>query len=157
MGVAPTVIDVEENTETKDARSRSLTAPADPVLAGWRGGQGSYERIKPKRRDPPHLGGTRNPAKAVLGLGQDNGGMGEVLHQTPRRCGGGRDLRHDGMRRPGTCLGMESRAEEASRCAGQANSQLNAGFHTFPVTTGRRVAGRLGGEGRRPRGLRGWA
>ena len=79
MGVAPTVIDVEENTETKDARSRSPTAPADPVLAGWRGGQGSYERIKPKRRDPPHLGGTRNPAKAVLGLGQDNGGMGEVF------------------------------------------------------------------------------
>ena len=57
-GVAPTVIDVEENTETKDARSRSPrgaeTAPADPVLAGWRGGQGSYERIKPKPRDPPH-------------------------------------------------------------------------------------------------------
>ena len=40
-GVAPTVRDVEENTETKDARSRSPrmveTAPADPVLAGWRG------------------------------------------------------------------------------------------------------------------------
>ena len=48
-GVAPTVIDVEENTETKDARSRSPrgveAAPADPVLSG-----------------------TRNPEKAVLGL-----------------------------------------------------------------------------------------
>ena len=68
------------------------------------------------------MGAPENPAKAVLGLPAArnlgvkiiNGGVGEVLHQTPKRCGGGRDVRHDGMRRPGACLGMESRAEEAT-------------------------------------------
>ncbi|CAE7036982.1 unnamed protein product [Symbiodinium sp. CCMP2592] len=65
-------VNLEEGAEPKVARSRSprrgAVADTDPVLAGWKGGQGTYERIKPKPKDPPHLGGTRNTSKAVLGL-----------------------------------------------------------------------------------------